>query len=69
MARVRDRVQQFEDVSTLDGVRVDLMDAWFLRASGTQPLVRVIAEARTDDRTEAAFERARAIADAASEAL
>ena len=36
-----------ESVSTLDGVRVSRDDGWFLvRASGTQPLVRVTAEAR-----------------------
>jgi len=41
-----------EDVTTLDGVRVDAGDGWFLiRASGTQPLVRITAEARSDERT------------------
>jgi phosphoglucosamine mutase len=31
----------------MDGVRVDREDGWFLiRASGTQPLVRLTAEAR-----------------------
>jgi len=39
MDRISARVaDQFGDVSTLDGVRVDLGDAWFLlRPSGTQP--------------------------------
>ncbi|MCU4718429.1 phosphoglucosamine mutase [Halapricum hydrolyticum] len=37
----------YDDVTTLDGVRVGFEDGWFLiRASGTQPLVRVTAEAR-----------------------
>lgn len=62
MAAVRERVRSEYDgtaVTTLDGVRVDLGDAWFLvRASGTQPLVRITAEARDEQRAETAFERA-----------
>jgi len=63
MERVTDRVtDEYDDVSTLDGVRVDLGDAWFLlRASGTQPLVRVTAEARDSDRAAAVFEEARGL--------
>ena len=61
MERVRERVTaEYDDVTTLDGVRVDLGDAWFLlRASGTQPLVRITAEARDADRADAVFEEAR----------
>jgi len=61
MDRVADRVTaEYDDVSTLDGVRVDLGDAWFLvRASGTEPVVRVTAEARDADRATAVFEQAR----------
>jgi phosphoglucosamine mutase len=60
MDRVAERVTAGdEDVSTLDGVRVDQGDAWFLvRASGTQPLVRVTAEAREADRAETVFDEA-----------
>jgi len=63
MDRVADRVAgAYDDVETLDGVRVDLGDAWFLvRASGTQPLVRVTAEARAVARAESVFEEARGI--------
>jgi phosphoglucosamine mutase len=63
MSRVAERVQaDYDDVSTLDGVRVDLGDAWFLlRASGTQPLIRVTAEAREADRAEAAFAEAESV--------
>jgi len=47
-------------VSRLDGVRVDLGDAWFLvRPSGTEPVVRVTAEARSAERTDEVFELAR----------
>ncbi|MFC7140159.1 phosphoglucosamine mutase [Halosimplex aquaticum] len=61
MERVSERVlAEYDDVTTLDGVRVDLGDAWFLlRASGTQPIVRITAEARDDDRAEEVFAEAR----------
>lgn len=40
---------EFERVDTIDGVRVETDDGWVLiRASGTQPLVRVTAEASTE---------------------
>ena len=63
MDRVRDRVHaEYGDVTTLDGVRVDLGDAWFLlRASGTQPLVRLTTEAREQDRSQAVFEEAESL--------
>ncbi|WP_255194527.1 phosphoglucosamine mutase [Natronobeatus ordinarius] len=61
MNRVREDVgERYDDVDTLDGVRVDAGDGWFLlRASGTQPLVRVTAEARDEARAAALFEEAR----------
>jgi phosphomannomutase len=35
--------------STVDGIRVDLVDGWVhVRPSNTEPVIRVIAEARTD---------------------
>jgi phosphoglucosamine mutase len=56
MKRVHEAVAADYDsdaVSTLDGVRVAAGDGWFLlRASGTQPLVRVTAEARDPDRAD-----------------
>jgi phosphoglucosamine mutase len=63
-AAVIDRVtatdaERYDDVATLDGVRVGRGDGWFLlRASGTQPIVRVTAEAREADRAEELFEEA-----------
>jgi phosphoglucosamine mutase len=69
MERVSDRVREgYDDVTTLDGVRADLGDAWFLvRASGTQPLIRVTAEAREGARAESAFEEARELVEDATE--
>ncbi|PHQ39446.1 phosphoglucosamine mutase [Halorubrum persicum] len=52
----------YDDVDTLDGVRVDLGDGWFLvRASGTEPRIRVTAEARDPDRADAVFQTARTL--------
>ena len=61
MERVRERVLDgYDDVVTLDGVRVTTDAGWFLlRASGTQPLVRVTAEARDEQRAVELFESAR----------
>ena len=58
----------YDDVTTIDGVRVSTADGWVLvRPSGTQPLIRITAEAETEtaaddllaatvDRVEAARE-------------
>ncbi|EMA55142.1 MULTISPECIES: phosphoglucosamine mutase [Halococcus] len=63
MERVEERVlAEYDDVRTLDGVRADCGDAWFLvRASGTQPLVRITAEARDEARAGEVFETVREI--------
>ena len=45
------------EVTTLDGYRLDYGDGWVLvRPSGTEPLVRLYAEARERDRAEALLE-------------
>ncbi|MUW13432.1 phosphoglucosamine mutase [Halorubrum sp. CBA1125] len=57
---------EFEDVSTLDGIRVETETGWFLvRASGTEPLVRITAEARARDDADALFETALDLVDRA----
>ncbi|GGL38205.1 phosphoglucosamine mutase [Halarchaeum grantii] len=68
MARVREAVSEaYDEVDALDGVRVDLGDAWFLlRPSGTEPMVRVTAEARSDERADAVFAEANAVLDDAA---
>jgi len=41
------------ELNTRDGYRLDHGDAWVLaRPSGTEPLVRIYAEAREGDRAE-----------------
>ncbi|MFB1064183.1 phosphoglucosamine mutase [Natrinema sp. H-ect4] len=54
MNQVRDRVsERYDDVDTLDGVYVDVDDGWILlRASGTEPVVRLTVEARDESRAE-----------------
>lgn len=71
MSELTERAQEkYENISTLDGVRVDLGDGWFLvRASGTQPLVRITAEARTKDRADTVFEEAARLLAAARDAV
>lgn len=67
MDAVRETVQaQYDGVSTMDGVRVDTGDGWFLvRPSGTQSLVRVTAEARDEKRLEELFGDARELVERA----
>jgi phosphoglucosamine mutase len=69
MDRVSARLgETFDDVLTLDGVRVDDDDGWFLvRASGTEPLVRITAEARTAEAAVRLHETARTAVDEARE--
>jgi phosphomannomutase len=46
-------IERFKDarISTIDGVRLDFDDGWVhLRPSNTEPIVRLIAEAKTDSR-------------------
>ncbi|MCU4752482.1 phosphoglucosamine mutase [Halobacteria archaeon AArc-curdl1] len=52
IGRVRDRCRQrYDDVDSMDGVYVAFEEGWMLvRASGTEPVVRITAEARTDSR-------------------
>ncbi len=43
--------QDYEQFSDMDGLRVDYEDSWFLvRASGTEPKVRVFTEGKTEER-------------------
>jgi len=66
--RVRGCVgNRYGNTTALDGVRVDTDDGWFLvRASGTQPLVRVTAEAETEERVDLLFQTARRLVDQAT---
>jgi len=53
MDSMRDNYQvpQVKETNTLDGLRYELDDAWLLvRPSGTEPAIRVIAEAESEDK-------------------
>ncbi len=42
-----------EEVNTLDGLRLEFQDSWMLiRASGTEPLIRIISEATSRKQTD-----------------
>jgi phosphoglucosamine mutase len=71
MAAVTDRVHEsYDDVTEIDGVRVGLDDGWFLiRASGTQPLIRVTAEARDPEAADRLRSAARSLVDDAIDDL
>ncbi|WP_096389140.1 phosphohexomutase domain-containing protein [Halopenitus persicus] len=69
LASIVDEEFDADAVSALDGVRVETADGWLLvRASGTQPLIRLTAQARTDADTDALYDRAATLLDRAIEA-
>jgi len=61
--RVKQSLRRDGRVSEVDGVRIDFAEGWVhLRPSNTEPIVRLIAEARTDEQAQALIAR---VADAA----
>jgi len=55
MAQVKEKTHLFahDKVNTLDGLRLDFLDSWMLiRASGTEPVIRVISESTSQTQTE-----------------
>lgn len=70
LAETLDRTaDRFSDgmVDRSDGIRIDWEDAWVqLRASNTEPIVRVIAEAKSEDRARKLCEQVREIVETAS---
>ena len=43
-----------EDISTIDGVKIDLAEEWVhLRKSNTEPIIRIYTEAATQDKADA----------------
>jgi len=55
MAQVKEKVNFFaaDEVNTLDGLRLEFPDSWMLiRASGTEPLIRVVSESTSQTKTD-----------------
>jgi len=54
MARVKEEADDFapDEINTLDGLRLQFADSWMLiRPSGTEPVIRVIAESMSQQET------------------
>lgn len=66
--RVRRQLNgEYDRVDTTDGIRVETDDGWFLiRASGTEPVVRVTAEATDSSTADRLFSRAEALIEASA---
>ncbi len=55
MAQVKEKAYLFapDEINTLDGLRLDFLDSWMLiRASGTEPVIRVISESKSQTQTD-----------------
>jgi len=55
MAQVKEKTHLFapNEINILDGLRLDFLDSWMLiRASGTEPVIRVISESTSQTQTD-----------------
>jgi phosphoglucosamine mutase len=55
MAGVKEKAHLFapDEINTLDGLRLEFLDSWILiRASGTEPVIRVISESTSQAQTD-----------------
>ena len=58
IGRLRKKYEGKGLVNLLDGLKVDFPDHWIhVRPSNTEPIIRVIAEARTEGTAKAAIRR------------
>jgi phosphoglucosamine mutase len=60
MQKIRGKAHLFPkgELNTLDGLRFEFGDSWMLvRASGTEPAIRVIAESKSNERTRSLLAR------------
>ncbi|HEX7773862.1 MAG TPA: hypothetical protein VF435_15680, partial [Pyrinomonadaceae bacterium] len=54
---VREQFAEFP-MDTRDGVKVMMKDGWFLvRGSNTEPIIRIVAEARSEERAREIIDR------------
>jgi len=68
IGRVRRRLSgEFDRIDTTDGIRVDTDDGWFLiRASGTEPVVRITADAADPSTADRLYNRAERLVEASA---
>ena len=60
MSKFENEFGDIKDVSTVDGVRLQLEDGWVLiRPSGTEPIIRITVEAHEKYRAEELLETSR----------
>lgn len=71
MARVKEKAQLFapDEINTLDGLRLEFPDSWMLiRASGTEPVIRVISESTSQTQTAELISKGKKIVQSLMEA-
>ena len=62
IARVKEKAYVFapDEINTLDGVRLEFADSWMLvRASGTEPVIRVVSESMSQQKTDELINKGR----------
>jgi len=71
MAQVKEKAYLFapDEINTLDGLRLDFLDSWMLiRASGTEPVIRVISESKSQTQTDELISRGKKLVQSIVEA-
>jgi phosphoglucosamine mutase len=71
MARVQEKAHLFapDKMNTLDGLRLEFPDSWMLiRASGTEPVIRVISESTSPTQTQQLINRGKKVVQSLVEA-
>jgi phosphoglucosamine mutase len=71
MARVKEKAHILapDEINTLDGLRLEFADSWMLiRASGTEPVIRVISESMSQKQTDELISKGRKLVQSLVEA-
>jgi phosphomannomutase/phosphoglucomutase len=71
MARVKEKAHIFApaEINTLDGLRLEFPDSWMLiRASGTEPVIRVISESTSQIQTDEVISKGKGLVQSLVEA-
>jgi len=71
MAQVKEKAHLLapDEINTLDGLRLEFLDSWMLiRASGTEPVIRVISESTSQTQTDGLVSKGKELAQSLVEA-